>query len=365
MSGERIAAGAGGRVIEVNFREGDEVKEGDVLVRLDTERLDNEIARHDFRSQGARDELDRLVKAGVAMDAEEAAAIAKAEVEIAEAEQAVTVERDRLRVEEERHLAALRVAETDVRLKKAELQRKTELVRLDLLPRIEQTRAAETLQESEARLGQARPEPLRSGVRQAEGRVELARRHAELVRKTYAQRRQEAEPRLARLRGELEAERKSLDNLKLERAQSVIKAHVDGIVTQGEVRVGDLLEAGRPVVAIAQQKGLRVDAAVTSSEIGQVRVGMPARVKLDSFDYQRYGTLPATVAFVSPDSQRLEGVREMIYVVRLTLDQTQLREGARARLGMTGVAEIVTGRERLLWLLLRDLKRAVDPRGDK
>ena len=43
--GEALSASTGGRVIEVNCREGDEVRRGDVLVRLDTGRLDNDIAR--------------------------------------------------------------------------------------------------------------------------------------------------------------------------------------------------------------------------------------------------------------------------------------------------------------------------------
>src|SRR3954470_6010002 len=45
VQSEVLSASAGGRVVEVNAREGDEVKRGAVLVRFDTERLDNEIVR--------------------------------------------------------------------------------------------------------------------------------------------------------------------------------------------------------------------------------------------------------------------------------------------------------------------------------
>src|SRR5262249_23466126 len=41
VRGEVLSASAGGRVVEVNFRMGDEVKRGDVLVRFDAERLNN------------------------------------------------------------------------------------------------------------------------------------------------------------------------------------------------------------------------------------------------------------------------------------------------------------------------------------
>ena len=43
--GEALSATAGGRVVEVRARQGDQVRQGDVLVRLETGRLDNEIAR--------------------------------------------------------------------------------------------------------------------------------------------------------------------------------------------------------------------------------------------------------------------------------------------------------------------------------
>ena len=43
--GEALSASVGGRVAEVNAREGDQVRQGDVLVRLETGRLDNEIGQ--------------------------------------------------------------------------------------------------------------------------------------------------------------------------------------------------------------------------------------------------------------------------------------------------------------------------------
>ena len=55
-----LSASAGGRVIEVNVREGQEVRQGDILLRLDTERLDNEMARQRRTIQAGEDELAQL-----------------------------------------------------------------------------------------------------------------------------------------------------------------------------------------------------------------------------------------------------------------------------------------------------------------
>src|SRR5262249_7316457 len=58
--GDSLAAGLGGRVVEVGFQPGDEVRAGDVLVRLDTERLDNEIARRRRAIATGEEELAKL-----------------------------------------------------------------------------------------------------------------------------------------------------------------------------------------------------------------------------------------------------------------------------------------------------------------
>jgi multidrug efflux pump subunit AcrA (membrane-fusion protein) len=57
--GEALSASAGGRVAEVNCHEGDQVKRGEVLIRLDTGRLDNEVARQARLIRAGEEELAR------------------------------------------------------------------------------------------------------------------------------------------------------------------------------------------------------------------------------------------------------------------------------------------------------------------
>ena len=62
--GEMLSASAGGQVVEVNFRQGDRVARGAVLVRLGTERLDNEIAKQRQTIRAAEEELARIDRLG-------------------------------------------------------------------------------------------------------------------------------------------------------------------------------------------------------------------------------------------------------------------------------------------------------------
>src|SRR5919109_2867397 len=59
-NGETLSASAGGRVVEVSVREGQEVRRGDVLLRLETERLYNEIAKRQRAIQAGEEELAEL-----------------------------------------------------------------------------------------------------------------------------------------------------------------------------------------------------------------------------------------------------------------------------------------------------------------
>src|SRR3954471_9618115 len=58
--GESLSASVGGRVVDVCFREGDVVRRGDVLVRLEAQRLDNQIARQRHAIEAGEGELARL-----------------------------------------------------------------------------------------------------------------------------------------------------------------------------------------------------------------------------------------------------------------------------------------------------------------
>jgi multidrug efflux pump subunit AcrA (membrane-fusion protein) len=150
--------------------------------------------------------------------------------------------------------------------------------------------------------------------------------------------------------------------LEAERGQSVLRAPVAGVVTAGDVKVGDLLEPGKPVLEIAEQHGFRFELVVPTEEVGHLQVGMTVRIKLDAYDYQRYGTLAGTVCFVSPDSGGPGEARAGAYVVRIEVDGDAVGRGdlrGPVKLGMAGQAEIVTGQENLLLLLVRKIRQSI------
>ncbi|HEX8199708.1 MAG TPA: biotin/lipoyl-binding protein, partial [Isosphaeraceae bacterium] len=77
--GEILGGGVGARVVQVNARQGDRVRRGDVLVRLETGRLDNEVAKQQRAIRAAEEELVELERLGTLRGLQAQATRAKAQ----------------------------------------------------------------------------------------------------------------------------------------------------------------------------------------------------------------------------------------------------------------------------------------------
>ena len=345
---EVFNASVGGRVMEVNFHEGQEVHQGDVLIRLDTERLNNEIAKRQRTIQAGEEELERLDRLEELLARQYAVVKAKAEAELAQAREEVAQVKKR--------------QATDVRL--AELERENAGDEETQLQKLVERRfvARNDLRKATVRVREAEEQLKKAQLPVDERKVEIFRQGLALAEKDYVVKQKEQEMQKGLKQGEVEAARIELANLELARKQGVIRAPMDGIVTTGDVKVGDTLERGKPVVEIAEQKGFRFEAAVPSEEVGHLQVGMPARIKLDAYDYQRYGTVAGTVVFISPDSGVPEGQQATLYLVRIELEGEELGRGdlhGQVKLGMAGQAEVVTGQESLLELFVKQIRQTI------
>jgi multidrug resistance efflux pump len=346
--GEMLSASAGGRVVEVNFRQGDRVARGAVLVRLGTDRLDNEIDKQRQTIRAAEEELARIDRLAGLLEGQAAATRSKSEAELAQARAEVHLAKEQRDVD-------VRLAEVALRSAKEEEAAFRRLVGLRASSSWELRKATTSAREAEGKL-------TRSRLPVNEDRVTVAHRALELARRDYEVKREELEQKRQARQVELRTARIELSNRELERAQAVIRSPIDGVVTAGDVKAGDLLEPGKSFAEVAEQAGFRFEASVPSEEVGRLRLGMPVRVKLDAYDYQRYGTVDGSVCFIAPDSGHPEGGRAGSFTVRIELRGDTVGRGpwrGHVRLGMAGQAEIVTGRESLLSLLRKSFRQSI------
>lgn len=110
---------------------------------------------------------------------------------------------------------------------------------------------------------------------------------------------------------------------------------------------------------------LRVEAEIQGKDIGDVRLGDMAIIKLDALPYQRHGTLKGTLATVSEGSfEKKEGAAETSFFKSyVTLTERRIEnppEGFRLVPGMTCKVELRVGKRRVIDYFLYPLIRHLD-----
>jgi hemolysin D len=162
----------------------------------------------------------------------------------------------------------------------------------------------------------------------------------------------------------------------------VLTAPVDGVVQQLAVHtIGGVVTPAQSLLVVVPDDGrLEIEAMVSNRDIGFVHPGQDVEIKVDAFDFTRYGLLHGTVLSLSSDAiireprtdsapdaasmARTEGGdtrnQELVYGARVSLERGQMPAGDRwtnLSAGMAVTAEIRTGSRTILSYLLSPLAR--------
>jgi adhesin transport system membrane fusion protein len=146
----------------------------------------------------------------------------------------------------------------------------------------------------------------------------------------------------------------------LERLQ--VRSPVDGIVKTYVIKtIGGVIAPGS-VVAEVVPIGERLEAftRVKPQDIGNVRLGQKVDLKVQAYDYSRYGTIPGRVEAISAGTFQDEKTGEPFYKVRVSLDRAYAGRSEGRNLlvpGMTLTADILTDRTNLLMYLLGPIRK--------
>jgi hemolysin D len=145
--------------------------------------------------------------------------------------------------------------------------------------------------------------------------------------------------------------------------QQVLLAPVDGTVQQLAVHTvgGVVTPAQVLMVIVPSDYQPEVEATLENKDVGFVKVGQRAEVKIETFPFTRYGTVGGTVSFVSNDAVGDEK-KGFVFPVRVKLDKATLMvEEREVHLtpGMAVSAEISTGTRRVIEFILDPIRKTV------
>ena len=162
----------------------------------------------------------------------------------------------------------------------------------------------------------------------------------------------------------------------------LLTAPVDGVVQQLAIHTvgGVVTPAQALLVVVPSDSHLEIEAMVSNRDIGFVHAGQDAEIKIDTFNFTRYGLLHGTVLSVSQDAvirdrqadrsaDRALGAandssepkgQELNYSARISLDRTQMQiddKLVNLSPGMAVTVEIKTGSRKILDYLMSPLLR--------
>ena len=142
----------------------------------------------------------------------------------------------------------------------------------------------------------------------------------------------------------------ALANAKLQESYTTIVAPIDGVVSKKSVNVGDMVQSGQPLMALADQTRLWVTANLKETQIRSVRVGDPTDISVDAFPHTAFkGSVEsispatgATFALIPPDNASGNFTKVVQRVpVRIAIDPSS-DPGHVLRQGLSSVISIDT-----------------------
>ena len=360
----------GGVIADIKIRNGDTVRRGDVLVRLDDTVLRANAASiqkslGELRLRRARlfAERDALRTIELPLD------LAPRSTELAEAilnerrlfdlrssarfgRKAQIEERiNQLKNEAQGYLVQRESIDAQIKFITQELEGLRQLLSQQLVP----LSRVSALEREGARLDGVRGQ-LISGIAQTEGKIAEARLtilqiDSDLFSEVGGELR-DIDAKIGPLEEQLNAAQDQLSRI-------FITAPEDGVVHQLNVKtIGGVVAVGEVLMLIVPTGDtLAVDAQINPTDIDQIRVGAPVMVRISAFNQRTTPELNGVLTRASPDTVTEQRSGATFYTVRIELPQDEIRRlGSMPVLpGMQVEAFIKTGDRRVFEMLLKPI----------
>lgn len=172
---------------------------------------------------------------------------------------------------------------------------------------------------------------------------------------------------LAKTREELTALRELLGQREHIVKQTELVSPAKGIVKNVRITtIGGVIKPGEEIMEIVpSEDDLLIEAKLSPSEIGFVKLNMPVSIKIDAYDSSIYGTLPGKLIFISADTleENLKQNESPYYRIRVKSLSREFSGKSNLNLeiqpGMTAVAEIKTGQRTVLQYITKPIIKTI------
>src|ERR671933_473837 len=333
-----------GRIVEINVNPGDHVTTGQPLVRVDPTQLESSAEAQAATAQAAISDVQNARTS--VLSAENAVAqaqqsLAANEVALAQARQAVNTAQ-----------TSVDRAQVDLATAQRELKRTTDLIESGVSSRLEYDQAMDRYKQAQVavKTAQAQLESAKIAVEEAKARVNQQRVAVQDAQVGVRR----AQQSVASSEARANAQQALLRGQSSQRYKATTYSPLTGVVVDIPARVGQFAVAGlstTSLMTIADMTTINVEVNVDETEIAQVEIGQPAKVKVDAMGEKE---IAGTVTQKNPlavsrsdttgsgitNRVNVQEAKEFKVVIELKDMTDEVRDALRP--GMTATATITT-----------------------
>lgn len=322
-----------GRMTELRVREGDTVKKGDIIARLDAVQLEHQKDRDMAAVAGAQSNYDQLMTSiayqRATIDSDIATRHADLNVAEARLEEFLAGSRKQ---EVQQAEAAVAEAHSQLNLARLDWDRAQTLYKnTDIsTSQLDQARAKFTTatavaEQAEQRLALVKEGPRKeeiAGARAQVARAQAAVKTAEANRIELQRKEQELNAR----RAEVERASAQVGITTAQLGDAVIVSPIDGVVLVKSAEQGEVVAAGTTIVTIGDIEHPWLRAYIGETDLGRIKLGQKATLTTDSYGSKTYTGVVSFIAseaeFTPKQIQTKEERVKMVYRVKIDADNS-------------------------------------------
>ena len=361
----------GGIIDEIPIREGEEVKAGQVLMRLRDVGAMSDLGANQKRYLGLKAKIQRLQAQAEGKDApafsdDVMKGAPEAVREELEAFRATGTSRESQIVVLEQQLAQKRQEINELNTRTADLRGVISLSRQEMemirplvergsAPKVELLQLERALKERETEL---------NGLLTALPRAQAAVQEAEArIKELTSGNKADAQTELSTTMIEMSTIEQTLGALEDRQTRTEIKSPVNGLIKDIKIHtIGGVVQPGQEVLEVVPLNDqLLVEANVRPGDIAFLHPGQAAVVKITAYDFSIYGGLKGELVNISADTITNDK-GESFYRVRVRTNETALkRKGEVLPIipGMVATVDILTGEKTVMQYIMKPLIKTV------
>ena len=362
----------GGRVTALHVKEGDTVKVGQTLVELDPDVLREDVARLQKDRADLVGQVARLEAEALEDEPQFPEDLHRDWPQVIESQ--LRQLQARREAVEQRRLAAQNVVtqrETEVAALQKDIAAKDKsrsilaeqesavgsLAGEGYFPKLQYLTIQRQLNDATGQLTQAQEQLRVATAALAEARARLTSVTTENLAQVLSD--------LSDAKAKLNTTESGLAQQNSRRTNLSIKSPDDGIVQNLAVfAVGQSIAPNEPMMRIVPtDEHLILEARVSNNDIGYIHVGMPATVKIQTYDFAKFGSLQGEVVQIAADASVEQQGQPPTFVVQVRTDKNYLGDKPGQHVvypGMLGQVDMLIDKRSILAYLTDRVRRTTE-----